>query len=89
MDRNDLFWQSKVYGLERRIEKLEAKLRALEDNPMNASDFYTVRQVAKMLNTCDLTIRRKLMNGQVEGYKVGRQWRIPKSVFDKHFDLSD
>lgn len=79
MDKSDLYWQRRMGSLERRLEYLEAKVIALEANPMNIEDYYTVQQMAAAMNCCDLTIRRQIRAGNLKAVKVGKAWRIPKS----------
>ena len=86
MEKADLYWQRRLYDLERKVDKLEAKLTALETNPDQIGDYYTVKQFAKAMGCCDLTIIRRLNAGVIAGEKVGRSWRIPKTEMNKIFD---
>lgn len=79
MDKQDVYLMRRMTSLERRLEFLEAKVSALEANPINTGDFYTVPQFAKAMNCCELTIRRQIRSGILKGVKVGKYWRIPKS----------
>ena len=84
--RADLYWQRRVVELERRLEKVEAQLEALKINPTNDGDTYSVKEFAKAMGVCDLTIRRKLDSGEIKGSKIGKTWRIPKSELDRIFE---
>ena len=86
MEKADLYWQRRLYELERKVEKLEAMMIARDANPDNSGDYYTVKQFAKAIGCCDLTIRRRLESGVIEGTKVGRTWRIPKTELGKIFE---
>lgn len=44
------------------------------------SDFYTVSQYAAIFGKDSGNIRRMLINGTLEGEKVGNQWLIPKTA---------
>ena len=86
MEKSDLYWQRRLYELERKVDKLEARLSAFESDPDKTGDCYTVKQFAKALGCCDLTIRRRLESGVIVGTKVGRSWRIPKTELEKIFE---
>jgi excisionase family DNA binding protein len=45
--------------------------------------FYTLKQAAMLLGVSERTLRRLLEAGKFRGYKLGRQWRIPKSMIDR------
>ena len=82
-DRIDLYWQRRLRELERRLEKVEAKLAT--GNSSEGST-YTVKEFAKAMGVCDLTIRRRLDSGEIKGVKVGKYWRIPKEELDRIFE---
>lgn len=86
MDRTDLYWQRRLGELERRIEKLEAKSNASAISPGNSSEFYTVEEFAAALGVCRLTVQRKIKAGMINGIKIGKIWRIPKSEIDRIFE---
>ena len=86
MDKSDLYWQRRLGELERRLEKVEAKMSALEHNPMNNSDYYSIKEFAASLGVSRLTITRRIADGKINAYKVGRAWRIPKTELDQIFD---
>ena len=68
------------------MEKVEAQLEAYKVNPSNDGETYTVKEFAKAIGVCDLTIRRKLDTGEISGKKIGRSWRIPKSELNRIFE---
>ena len=86
MDKADLYWQSRLRDLERRIEKLEAESIARKANPNNDSDCYSVNEFAKALGVSRLTISRRIQSGVISAVKVGRNWKIPKSELEKIFE---
>ena len=86
MDKADLYWQSRLRELERRIEKLEAENRARNANPTNDSDCYTINEFAKALGVSRLTISRRIQTGVISAVKVGRNWKIPKNELEKIFE---
>lgn len=85
-ERADLYWQRRLIEIERRLEKVEAQLEAYKENPSNDGETYTVKEFAKAIGVCDLTIRRKLDTGEINGKKIGRSWRIPKSELNRIFE---
>ena len=86
MDRSDLYWQSRLRELERRIEKLEAESRARQANPNNDSDCYTINEFAKALGVSRLTISRRIQTGVINAVKIGRNWKIPKTELNKIYE---
>ena len=85
-ERAEMYWQRRLVELERRLEKVEAQLEAYKVNPTNDGETYTVKEFAKAMGVCDLTIRRKLDSGEIAGTKVGRSWRIPKTELNRIFE---
>lgn len=49
-------------------------------------ELLTVNQVADRLGVHEKTIRRYINNGRLEAKKIGGQWRIEQSAFDKLID---
>ena len=85
-ERSDLYWQRRLGELERRLEKVEAQLEALKVNPDNTGETYGVKEFAKALGVCELTVRRKLDIGEIKGRKIGKYWRIPKEELSRIFE---
>jgi excisionase family DNA binding protein len=46
-----------------------------DDQPRK--QFYSLRELAKILEITDRTMRELLRTSQVKGVKIGGQWRIP------------
>ena len=86
MDKTDLYWQSRLNAVERRVEKLEAQLAAQSVNPTNHSDFYSINEFANALGVTRLTISRRIRSGVINAVKVGKTWRIPKSELTRIFE---
>lgn len=42
--------------------------------------FYTLPEVANRLSIDRQTILRRISEGKIEAYKIGRFWRIPESA---------
>jgi len=45
-------------------------------------EFYTTRQIAKLLDLKTVTIRRWIQKGQLKAYKLGKGIRISKKDFE-------
>lgn len=86
MDKRELYWQSRLSRLERRIDCLEARLNARDINPNNFGDYYTVNEAAAALQVNRQTIIRRIESGRLDGKKIGKTWRIPKSEITGIFD---
>lgn len=86
MDKADLYWQTKLRDLERRIEKLEAENRARSANPGNNSDCYSIKEFAEALGVSRLTISRRIQSGEISAVKIGRNWKIPKTELKQIFE---
>lgn len=50
---------------------------------MEDERFYSIEEVAKILNVSDGAVRKWLKAGALKGIKLGRIWRIRESDFDK------
>lgn len=49
----------------------------------NLPEITTPKQLAKFLQISEITVKRALKSGKLNGFKVGRDWRIEKeSVFE-------
>ena len=46
-------------------------------------EFYSTRQIAKMLDLKTITIRRWIDKGALQAYKLGKELRIKKEDFEK------
>ena len=44
----------------------------------NMPDILTAKQLAEFLQVSDLTIKRAIKRGDLEAFKVSRDWRIEK-----------
>ncbi|MGI6102303.1 MAG: helix-turn-helix domain-containing protein [Bacillota bacterium] len=45
-------------------------------------ELLTVQEVAEYLRVSDLTVRRMLKDGRLQGVNIGREWRIPKGELE-------
>ena len=45
-------------------------------------ELLTVQEVAEYLRVSDLTVRRMLKDGRLQGVNIGRVWRIPKGELE-------
>lgn len=86
MDKAEIYWQGRLAKLERRMDYLEARLNAQAVNPASNSDYYTIKEAAAALNVNRQTIIRRIESGKIEGKKVGKTWRIPKSEIAEIFE---
>jgi len=48
--------------------------------------FYTVPELAKLLKVDPETIRRYLQRGILQGYKVGKDWRIEEVAVKEYLE---
>lgn len=53
---------------------------------MEAKYFYTIEQVADMLQVHSDTIRRAISSGQLSAAKIGDTWRIRGADSEDYFD---
>jgi len=53
---------------------------------MTEEQYYTIKEVAKMLKVVYLTVYRWIQSGKLTAYKVGKQYRIKKSDLDKFME---
>ena len=86
MDKAELYWQTRLNSLERRIECLEAEARARSVNQSKDSDCYTINEFAQALGVSRLTISRRIKSGVITAVKIGKYWKIPKNELKKIFD---
>lgn len=47
---------------------------------------YTVEEIASMLRVSNATVYRLLESGQLQGFKVGTQWRIKQSSLERFIE---
>ena len=43
----------------------------------------TIEEVAEYLGLHPLTVRRLAREGEIPAFKVGRQWRVKRELFDR------
>jgi excisionase family DNA binding protein len=65
---------------------MECKGGFLVDNLIyeQDEDLQTVKEVAKRLKVSESTVYNLLKSQQLDGYRVGRSWRIPAKNVDKY-----
>ncbi|MBB4876445.1 MULTISPECIES: helix-turn-helix domain-containing protein [Bacillales] len=51
---------------------------------MTEEKSYTVREVSGILNVSDKTVRKLLNDGDLKGFKVGKNWRVKPSEVEKY-----
>ena len=51
-------------------------------------DFYTPKEVARILNVHEKTVRRYLRDGDLRGQKLGGSWKVSKEVLMSYMDES-
>ncbi len=49
-------------------------------------DFYLVEELAEKLRVNKMTIYRRIKAGKIEAHKIGKNYRISKSEFDKFLE---
>ncbi len=52
----------------------------------NTKDILTIRDLQKLLNIGRNTALRLVQSGDVEAFKVGRQWRVTKKEIVKYIN---
>jgi excisionase family DNA binding protein len=53
----------------------------------NLPDVITVKQLAEFLQVSEMTVKRALKSGDLNGFKVARDWRIEKEEVKKWLNL--
>lgn len=48
--------------------------------------FYTVNEIAAIFGLESVVIRRKLVKKEIEGHKIGKEWRVSQSQLDEYLD---
>ncbi|MCY8467183.1 helix-turn-helix domain-containing protein, partial [Bacillus atrophaeus] len=51
---------------------------------LSSEAILTVKQVAEILKISEKTARKMLNNGEIKGFKVGREWRISSESFNEY-----
>ncbi len=49
-------------------------------------EYYSTRQIAKMLDLKTITIRRWIERGLLKAYKLGKELRVNKKDFEKFLE---
>lgn len=57
----------------------QSKAAAKTGRPAGSREFYTVADLAEMLQVQEITIRRMIRRGQIPVHKIGRAFRILRS----------
>ena len=81
-----MYLQRRLRETERRLEKVEAEVRALQVNPTNNGDYFTIKEACAYLGCSRLTISRRIDKKIIKAYKIGRTWRIPKTELSAIFE---
>lgn len=55
---------------------------------MQEAEFYRAEDLAKKLDVNIMTIYRYIKSGRLTAYKIGKEYRIEKSSFQKFLDNS-
>jgi excisionase family DNA binding protein len=50
---------------------------------LDSSEVLTVQQVAEYLNCSYITVWRLLRSGQIPAFRVGSEWRLRRTDFDR------
>lgn len=51
---------------------------------MNEEQYYSIKDVAKMLKVVYLTVYRWIQSGQLVAFKVGKQYRIKENDLNRY-----
>lgn len=60
-------------------QSLQSKKAAKTGRPAVSREFYTVADLAEMLQVQEITIRRMIRRGQIPVHKIGRAFRFRRS----------
>lgn len=52
-------------------------------------EYYTVKDIAELLNVSEKTIRNILKQGKLKGKKVGVKWVTTKKMLDEYIEGKD
>lgn len=44
---------------------------------------YTAKEAAQILKVCDRTLKNKLNEGTIKGFKIGNRWRISQDELNR------
>lgn len=53
---------------------------------MNKPDFYLVDELAEKLRVNKMTIYRKIKAGKLQAYKIGKEYRIDRKIYEGFLD---
>ncbi len=59
----------------------------MEARELHEETVYTVGEVAAIFRVPPETVRRLIRQGDLPAIRLGRAYRIPRSVIDRYFDL--
>lgn len=59
-----------------------------ESTPAYSGGTITADEAADLLRVSGRSVRRWLKDGELAGFRAGRQWRIPRDEFEKKFSVS-
>lgn len=51
-----------------------------------SSKFYTVKELSDLFKVSVKTIRDTITSGELEAYKVGREWRVSEEAVQMYLD---
>ena len=57
-------------------------------NNQNKKEFYTAEELAEKLRVNIMTIYRYIKAGRLKAYKIGKDFRIDQSEFNKFLDIT-
>lgn len=49
-------------------------------------EYYTTRQISKLLTVKGITVRRWIAKGLLPAYSLGKEYRVKKDEFDKFME---
>ncbi len=49
-------------------------------------EYYTTRQISKLLTVKGITVRRWIVKGLLPAYSLGKEYRVKKTDFDKFME---
>jgi len=51
---------------------------------LSSEEFLTAKDVAEILKISVKTARKMMQNGDIKGFKVGREWRVSTEKFNEY-----